>query len=201
MIIVDIEQGTTEWFETRCGVISASNFSKIITPTGKVTTGVTREKYLLSKAAEILSGKPEETYSNQWMERGVELEEEARKILSLEYMTEINEVGFCFLDDNKRIGCSPDGLNSDIGFEIKCPKPSTHVKYLLDNKLPTEYIPQVQGSMFVTGFETWIFMSYCPGIKPLILEVKRDDEYISKLSDAVNNAVDEVDNIIKKIRG
>ena len=117
-------------------------------------------------------------------------------------MMEIEEVGFCFIDDNKKIGCSPDGLNqeSKIGFEIKCPKQSTHVKYIVDNKLPTEYIQQVQGSMMVTGYDSWIFMSYCPGLKSLILEIKRDNEYIEKMETAINEAVSEIDKIEELIK-
>ena len=38
MIIVDVEQGTPEWFAKRCGVITASKFSQIVTSKGAKST-------------------------------------------------------------------------------------------------------------------------------------------------------------------
>jgi hypothetical protein len=202
IMLKDIEQGTPEWFGCKLAVISASNFNKIVTSKGEKTTGITRQTFLHKVAGEMVSGTIEKSYSNIWMERGIELESEARKVFCIETMTEIEEVGFCYLNEDRTVGCSPDGLNieNNFGIEIKCPKLSTHVKYLIDNKLPTEYVQQVQGSMWVTGYNHWYFMSYCPNIKPLILKVKRDEEYIAKIADAVFTAVEEVKQIIEKIK-
>ena len=48
MILLDkLEQGSQEWLNARSGVITASCFNKIITPTGKPTTGKTRQDYML----------------------------------------------------------------------------------------------------------------------------------------------------------
>ena len=86
----------------------------------------------------------------------------------------------------------------DTGLEIKCPKDHTHVGYLRSQKIPTKYIPQVQGSMLVTGFKSWYFMSYYPAMPPLIIEVKRDDEYIAKLKDALDEFCDKLDEVTKE---
>ena len=68
-----------------------------------------------------------------------------------------------------------------MGLEIKCPAPHTHVGYLLDGDLPKDYIPQVQGSMYVTGLPHWTFMSYHPDMTPLVVTVKRNEEYIKAM--------------------
>jgi hypothetical protein len=51
---------------------------------------------------------------------------------------------------------------------------------LLDGELPAKYRPQVHFSMAITGIQTWFFMSYFPGLRPLILPVHWDD-YTDKI--------------------
>lgn len=180
MIIVDCEQGTEEWFAARCGIPTASCFDKIITSTGKKSTQA--DTYLNQLIGESFVGV-QPSYSNEAMERGKELEAEARGLFEFITDLEVQEVGLCYKDESKTVSCSPDGLiGDDSGLEIKCPNLSTHVGYLRDNKLPTKYVAQVQGSMYVTGRQSWYFMSFFPGMKPLIIEVKRDAEFCANLS-------------------
>jgi hypothetical protein len=37
--------------------------------------------------------------------------------------------------------------------------------------------------MYVSGFDSWLFLSYYPGMKPFIIEAKRDPEQM-KIYDA-----------------
>jgi len=60
--------------------------------------------------------------------------------------------------------------------EIKCPKRSTHMKYITNDKLPSEYRWQVQGQLFVTGLKYCDFMSYYPDLKPFIIRVFPDEK-------------------------
>lgn len=177
--IVDVEQGTEEWFKARLGKLTASNFSKILSPTGKVSTQA--NDLVNTLVAELLTGEREETYKNAHMERGNELEEEAREFVNFTGGHSFEPVGF--VDSGLGFGCSPDALDQErkIGLELKCPMAKTHVKYLRAGKLPNEYFSQVQGSMLVTGYDSWVFCSYHPLMKPFILEVKRDEDYIEKL--------------------
>jgi hypothetical protein len=55
--------------------------------------------------------------------------------------------------------------------------------------LPTDYFTQVQGSMWVCDYAMWFFMSYYPGMPHLILEVKRDNDFIGKLEIAMANFI------------
>lgn len=200
MIISETIQGAAEWLAERAGKVSASNFSKIITPTGKITTGETRRGYLYQLAAERISGQPEETYKNEWMIRGNELEAEARLLYEATTGVFVEQVGMVYLSDQKTISCSPDGLIGDNGgLEIKCPKGSTHVSYLEAGVIPSVYVQQVQGSMWVTGREWWGFMSYHPAIRPLIIRVERDEAYIKKLADAVESFAAEVEELVGRL--
>ena len=199
MIINNCEQGSQEWFKAKAGVPSASNFDKIVDSKGNPSKQA--KKYMYQLAGEKITGIREETYQNASMLRGVEMEAEARKAFEYVYGTKVDQVGMCLTDD-KICGCSPDGMVGEKGLtEIKCPEIQTHVGYLLDNKLPTKYFQQVQGQLFVTGREWCVFMSYYPGIKPLLVNVERDEEFIKKLDKELKLFNEELEVIVAKIRG
>ena len=176
MIFIDCDQGSDEWLQARCGVVSASNFSKVFTTVGKLSTS--REGLINQLIAENLVGSPTETFKSEAMQRGNDLEPQARAMFEMLMDVEVKEVGFAIME-NHRIGCSPDGLFGDTGLEIKCPMASTHCAYLRANKLPSTYVQQVQGTMLLLGLQSYWFMSFHPDIKPLIIEVQRDDELLA----------------------
>jgi len=66
--------------------------------------------------------------------------------------------------------------------------------------LPTDYFQQVQGSLFITGFERWDFMSYSPGLPPLIIPVYRDEPFIKKLKEELDRFCFELAGVIKKLK-
>ena len=79
------------------------------------------------------------------------------------------------------------------------PGPAHDVGYLLRGVLPTDYIPQVQGSMYVTGFKSWSFISYNPDMDPLVVQVARDEAYIKLLDSAVTKFLAEMLDRRKKL--
>ena len=191
MKILSIPQRSEAWFNARAGIPTASNFSRIVTSTGKRSRQ--RDKYLQDLELEFLDGPSQSLIKTEPMERGIILEEEARFRFELELGVSVTETGL-ILEDQGRWGCSPDGLidNLDAGLEIKCPLPSTHHKYLVQNRLPTQYIAQVQGCLLVTGFKSWWFFSYCPGEDPLILEIHRNEQFIHNLQNELEDFNEEL---------
>ena len=181
MRIIDCVQGSDEWLGARAGIPTASNFDMIVTSKGDRSKSL--EKYLYALAGERLIGRSDEKYSNAIMQRGVELEAEARQLYEIITDQTVEQVGLCLSDGPIIYGASPDGLVGEDGLlEIKCPKLSTHVGYLLKGVVPIEYIPQVQGQMLVTGRKWCEFLSYYPGISPFIIRVERDDRFLMRLS-------------------
>jgi len=196
MRIIDCEQRSQEWFEARLGLPTASNFDKLLTTKGEVSKQ--RNKYLYRLAGEKVAEQSEETYQNAIMQRGIILEDEARQLYQLITGQEVQTVGFCLANG---YGCSPDGLIGEDGaIEIKCPIASTHVAYLLAGVLPLDYFQQCQGELFVTGRKWVDFMSYYPGIKPLIVRVKRDEKFIKKLKSELKLFCVELKEVINKIK-
>ena len=126
MQIVEVEQGTEEWFAARRGIPTASEFGKLVTSTGKASTQM--GEYINQLIAERL-GAVDENYSNDWMARGTELEPAARAWYSFATDIDTDQVGFV-LNDTGTAGASPDALYDVSGLEIKCPSPKVHVSYL-----------------------------------------------------------------------
>jgi len=197
IIIDDIEQGSPEWFALKAGVPGASSFNKIVTTKGEPSKQSTDYAYQL--AGERLIGKQEESYSSFAMTQGLEREAEARQLYELMTGETVKQVGFVFKSERKDVGCSPDGLMEKKGCEIKCPMLKTQVKYLLDGTLPTDYFTQVQGSMWVCGFNEWEFFTYYPGMPPLLITVKRDEQFIAKLEKAMIDFIHELNKIYTEL--
>lgn len=176
MKVYNFDQYTPEWWAIRQGIPTASGFDSIVTPTGKESTSA--DTYMHKLLAEWLTGKSAETYTNEHMERGKVLEAEARNYYEFTRDCAVDQIGF-ISDDDGMIGCSPDGMvpSQNIGLEIKCPSAGVHVEYLLRGTIPTRYIPQVQGSMLVTGAVAWDFISYHPDMPPVLVRVERDPGY------------------------
>ena len=194
MIIHNCEQGSEEWFAVKCGKISASHFGDVLNK----KTG--RRTYMLKVLAERMSGESMNGYSNKAMEDGIETEPLAREYYE-QLFGEVQQVGFVELNDY--VGCSPDGLiGDDGGMEIKCPYPNTHIDYILSNKMPAVYIPQVQGNMWVTGRKWWDFVTFCPKIKDRpfwYIKVERDEKYIVNLAGEVDRFIADMQELESKI--
>ncbi len=205
IIIDDIEQQSPEWFALKAGIPGASSFNKIVTSTGAPSKQ--RQDYLYQLAGEAITGKCEPTYQSAAMAMGNEREAESRVLYELIHGVDVKQVGFIF-NGSKMYGCSPDGIITFIptigvswGLELKNVIPKTQVKYLLAGKLPTDYFQQVQGGLLVTGFDRWDFFSYCPGMDPLIIQVERDEKFISKLETELEAFCFELAGLIKKLKG
>ncbi len=202
MKIYDCAQGSLEWTKLHFGIPTASGLDNLITPEFELRKGELPKTYVYKKVAEKLQGRPliDLGASSFAMDQGMIVEEEARPWYALEYDKKIKQVGFITTDDG-RFGCSPDGLilNDDCGLEIKSPAAHTHCKYLCMGVLPKEYAAQVYGSMFVTGFKKWIFVSYRRGFPALVLEIHRDEKAMSMIRAAINQFHAEFDRAIARI--
>lgn len=192
LIWFDCEQGSDEWFECRLGVPTASNFSKIVDTKGNSSRQALG--YIDQLIGEAITGETYSSYkgdnANYWLERGTELEDEARNHYMGITGADVEIKGFGF-NQILGAGCSPDGLiGDDGGLEIKCPSPAVHNRYLRENRVPPVYYQQVMGSLLVTGRQWWDFFSYHPQFKrQLIVRIERNEEYLEKMELHITNAV------------
>jgi hypothetical protein len=196
--IIECEQGTEAWHTARLGVPTASCFATVMAKGKDGGASKTRADYMRKLAGEILTGEPMDSYTNQHMERGKEWEPDARNLYAFMHDCEPQLVGFI---RNGQKGCSPDSLiGNDGGLEIKAALPHIQVERLLADRLPAEHRAQVQGSLWVAEREWWDFTSYCPKLPIFVTREHRDEEYIAKLSAAVDEFNDELAAMVERIR-
>jgi hypothetical protein len=194
MEVFDFEQGEEEWFLARMGIPTASKFSTVMAK----GEGKTRSEYMRKLAGEILTGEPQESFSNGHTERGNQMEDEARQAYAFVEDAEIIRVGF-IRNGNK--GASPDSLvGANGGLEIKTALPHIQIDRLERNRLPPEHRAQVQGNLWLSEREYWDFVSYWPKLPILTVRVYRDEDYIKTMSDEVNRFNDELAELVERIR-
>lgn len=198
MQIFDCEQGSLEWFQARAGIPTASEFHTVMASGRDGGDSKTRRTYLLKLAGEVLTEELQESYSNFHMERGKEMEDEARDLYSFVTNADPQRVGFI---RNGKAGCSPDSLIGDNGgLEIKTKLPHLLIDIILKDKFPAEHRAQCQGFLWVAERE-WIDIGvYWPKLPIFIKREYRDEEYIAKLSAAVDQFNDELAEVVEKIR-
>ena len=195
MKIYNFEQRTDEWYAIRRGKMSASNAETII------ANGKGLETYIYNLMAEYYSSAEKENYINADMQRGIDLEPEAKIEFQFYTGLDIKEVGCVEL--NEYILASPDGLIGDDGLiEIKCPNDSIYFKLLLSNNIKPEYIAQMQMQMYVTDRQYCYFVSYNPNFEKslYIKKINRDEEMIDKLKKGLERGTQLIKEIKKNFR-
>ena len=192
-----LEQGSDDWLQARCGIVTASTMRNLVTSAGKVADNDTSRGFIRQLATERIIGVPEYTYPTRPMQRGNLLEPHARELYA-EHYAPVEEVGFIRLDtDEYSLGYSPDGVIGHDGLlEIKSPGPKEHLRTILADAVPSVYVWQVQVGLYVTG-RSWLdFISYCPGADLYVKRVRPDKEAFGTIHLAVSQAETAVRNII-----
>jgi hypothetical protein len=174
----DIEQGSEEWHALRCGIPTASEIRLMITQSLKTASDNKERAYLFELLGQRITGYTEPAYIGDNALRGYEDEVEAR-IRYAEHFATVTECGFITNDDHGFvIGYSPDGLVGNEGLiECKSRRQKFQVETILADKVPDEYMLQIQTGLLVTGREWLDFVSYCAGLPMFIKRVFPDEKY------------------------
>jgi hypothetical protein len=181
-----VEQGTPEFWRVRLGIPTASAFDKILTPV-KAELSKSSRQYAYRLIAEKLLNMPTTgEVETDWMNRGKEMEPNAANQYSFVEEVDLRPAGF-FTTDDGLIGASPDRIvkGQPVAVEIKSPAPHTHVGYLLGASTDG-YKCQSQGQLMVTEMDRVDLFSYHPMMPAATIRTHRDEVYISKLKDALD---------------
>ena len=183
----ELIQGSDEWLDARAGLVTASTVGKLLTSTGKVANNDTARSLTDTLVAERLTGRVEYVHPTRDMARGTILEDTSRELYADLTGTEVDQIGFARIDtDTYSLGASPDGLiGPDGGWESKSPKAKTHIRTVLEDKVPPIYMPQVQACLLVFQRDWWDFTSYVPGLPLFVKRVYPDMEWRESIIAAV----------------
>jgi putative phage-type endonuclease len=193
MKIYNIQQGTQEWFDIRKLKMTGSKAQAI----GNNSKGL--ETYIYELVADYYSSQEKEQYTNEDLERGNELEEQARGVYELETGNKTEQVGFIELDEFT--GVSPDGLvGKDGGLEIKCLNDKRYFKELMSDKRTTDYDWQIQMCLYVTGRKWWDLVIYNPNFKQniIIYRIESDEEKQEQLKVGLETGKQIIKDLINK---
>jgi putative phage-type endonuclease len=174
-IFKDLEQGTQEWFDARCGIITASDVGMLVTPSLKVANNDKTRAYIWELAAQRVSQSVEPMFMSYDMERGSAHEEFAADFYDFHYsLTE--KIGF--VKNSKHgftLGYSPDRFVGEDGLlEIKCPRQKEHFKTICEGGVPDKHLLQCQAGLLATERKWLDFVSYCEGFKFYVYRVYPD---------------------------
>jgi len=199
-----LDQGSEAWLAARVGLVTASRISDVLATT-KSGPSASRAGYMGELVAERLTGRSAASvYINADMQRGTELEPVAR--LAYEALTGelVREVGLV-THPTMQAGASPDGLvGDDVVLEIKCPRTHVHIEYLLANKPPSKYVPQMAWQCVCTRRKHADFVSFDPSmpeqLQLFIVRYTPDPAYLAEIESAVRAFIREVDAKVAALR-
>jgi len=199
-------QGSAEWLEVRRGKITASRIADVLAVLKKGGEGAGRRNYRIEQIAERLSGRSEDHYVSPEMEWGSEFEPIARSAYEIATESMVDTVGFVLHPTFDFAGASPDGLvGKDGGLELKCPKTTTHIKWLMAGVVPEEHQDQCLWNMACCQRQWWDFMSYDPrlpeGLRVFMVRMPRDDERIAEIESEVEKFNGEIEAAIESLGG
>lgn len=161
MKIIEAEQRSEAWYAARAGLLTGSRAADAM---ARIKTGeaAARRDYRLQLTVERITGLPMEGgFITPEMQRGMDLEPAARARYEIDSGNLVRQTGFV-VGDNPYTGCSLDGDVDEFAgiVEFKCPKSTTHVRYLEARSLPSDYRLQVTHNLWVTGAQWCDFCSF-----------------------------------------
>lgn len=199
----DLDQGSAQWYALRARIPTASEFNHIITPkTQKLSES--RHKYACRIiAGRLLNWQADSLDKIQHIADGKAMEPFAVGQMEIIHDIETKPLGFATTDDG-RFGASPDRvmMSGDaiaVTAEVKCPTVPVQFERLLFGH-DDAYRCQVMGQLWVTEADKAIFYSYNPRMPAYMVETGRDEAFIRKLSDALEQFSDELETLEEKAR-
>lgn len=202
MQILDVIQGSPEWLEARKGMLTSCRIAAACSFNKSGKESEKRAKMKLEILYELITGRAMEHYVSPAMEFGIENEGRARA--EYEYIKKVNveEAGFVLHPSLDRCGASPDGvINGEGLLEIKVPNTLTHLEYLRDGIVPSEYMPQITWQLACAGPEAKYcdFVSFDPRLpdelQMFVVRVDRDEK---KIAEQENQAVIFLEEVVQE---
>ena len=198
-----LTQGCDEWLRLRLGLLTASEFDKVLTPTLLLANNAGSRAHVYDLATQRITGHLEPHFTGWDMERG-KLEEVDARIKYAAEIAPVTECGFIVNDGlGFDIGYSPDGLVGDYGLiEIKSRLAKFQVRTIIDHlgpscldqetPIPREFMLQIQAGLFITGRNWCDFVSYSNGLNMAVIRVYPISEYQDAIWCAAKNVEDSI---------
>lgn len=197
------EQRTEDWYKARAGKFTGSRFVDVLAKGTKAYSDLINQ-IVVERLTNDFIDSGMDSYALKW---GRDVEPFARQAYSFYTGNIVRQASFINHPKYGNIaGVSPDGIvDPKGGTEFKCPKdPKIHIDRFINGMNEKEFMPQVQGCIWVCDADWWDWVSFDPRMpehmRLYVQRVWRDDEYIKKLEQAVFVAEGEVREKLDKFK-
>jgi len=154
-MLIDVRQGTPEWFEERKGRLTASNFASAAGLEGSYDSRAQLWRNLKGDAKKEVTGP---------MLFGSENEGNARHSFEVISGLLVQPVGMYVHSRFDWLGASPDGnISGDSLLETKCRKDSPY------ETISPQHMAQIQGQLMCAERRTCYFQSWTPSLQKVWL--------------------------------
>lgn len=200
-------QHSPEWYQARIGMVTASKVSAAIAKRKRGDGELAARRNLkMQMLAEILTGRTTDNYVSAAMDWGTEQEPRARAEYEIRTGASVEPLGLVLHPSLSRAAASPDGWIPKSGLlEIKCPETYTHLEYMAEGLVPSDYLDQIDWQMACAGPEIeWVdFVSYDPRLKDelqlFIVRRERNDKRIAEMEELVCEFLEELNQMADKV--
>lgn len=192
--LLEPDQRTEQWYADRAGKFTGSRFVDVLAKPKKAYQDLL-DQIVVERITGTFVDSGMDSYALKW---GREVEPFARQAYQFETGSIVDLTGFVSHKTYLFVGASGDGtVGKDGGTEFKCPKnPIIHLNRFVEGMKEDEFMPQVQGCIWVYDREWWDWVSFDPRMPQHLRfyrqRVYRDDKYINNLEHAIMVAEGEV---------
>lgn len=154
-------QRSPEWFAARLGRLTGSCSGDMLATIRSGEAAARRNLRMRLVCERLTNDSQEDAYISKEMQRGIDMEPVA--VGAYEALTgELVRTSGFLAHTELMAGCSLDGHVGDYEgiVELKCPLTATHVRYLRDGKVPSDYLPQLLHNLWITGARWADFVSF-----------------------------------------
>lgn len=199
VVIHNVEQRSEEWHALRKQYPLTASHAQAIANNGK---GL--ETLVWERMSKRYSSGIDEEYTNEHMERGIELEGQARSLYELETGRVAQTVGFITNESVSLVaGASPDSLVDGDGLlEIKCPEDKKFFRMIVEGiTVDPAYGWQCQMQMLITGRKWADLCLYNPNFEQsfLVERINADKKMHEVLIEGLNKGAVLISEIEKKL--
>lgn len=191
-------QSDPSWIVERRGLLTASRMADAMAYLKNGKEAEARRKYKIELLAERVADYAVNHYVTPAMERGIQLEPEARMAYETETGLLTTEALLIHHPRIEFFAGTPDGLIGHDGMvEFKCPLVNTYMEWYIAGAIPEQHMPQLLAQLSVTQ-RRWVdFCAFCPempeGKQLLRKRLYADPESIANIEAAAKAFLDELE--------
>ena len=202
-VIISPDSGA--WTKARLGHLTASRMRDVLAVSkrdGKPLKA--RSDYAIELVAERMTDSAVGHYVSEDMMWGLEKEPDAKVAYYDVTGRHVLPSGFMLHPTLEFCGATPDGFVGEDGLiEIKCPRTTTHISWMLAGAVPEDHQAQMALQLAVTGRQWCDFVSFDPRVPPrqrvFLRRFEPSREYLDEIEEAARAFLAEVDALFDKV--